>query len=434
MKKSIRLIFALFIGLSFAAYSKSFTTERWQTANGTPVILYQAMEVPMLDIQLAFAAGSAYEGNRFGLSALTTALMDQGNAGISATILAEQLADKGAQFDAQTSRDMMVFSLKTLTRKDALEQATKTFTTIISRPDFPEAAVIREKNQQLTAIKQAMQSPDTVANLAFFHALYKQHPYAHPIIGTEETVAHLKKEDVKNFYQQYVVAKNAVLVMVGAIDRKQAEQLAEQITGPLTKGRLPDSIPEADRLKEDKQQTIQYPSSQTMIRLGQLGIDHHHPDYFPLIVGNYILGGGSLVSRLALEVREKRGLTYGVYSQFLPMPGKGPFLISLSTKNNQTKEAIKVTRDTLQNFLKKGATKDELTAAKQYLTGSFPLSLASNSSIATMLLKIAFYHLPDNYLDTYVQNIEAVKLSDIQRAFQTVIQPEKWLLVTVGQM
>jgi zinc protease len=170
-----------------------------------------------------------------------------------------------------------------------------------------------------------------------------------------------------------------------------------------------------------------------MVRLGQVGIDHSNPNYFPLMVGNYILGGGSMVSRLSQEVREKRGLTYGIDSQFAPMPGEGPFIISLSTKNKETANALKITEDTLHTFINEGPNKQELEAAKQYLTGSFPLSLASNRSIATLLLRMAFYHLPDNYLDTYVARINAVTQDEIKKAFKQQINPEKLLLITVGQ-
>ena len=177
-----------------------------------------------------------------------------------------------------------------------------------------------------------------------------------------------------------------------------------------------------------------FPSSQTAIRIGELGITHRNDAYFPLLVGNYTLGGGSLVSRLALELRAKRGLTYGVSSQFAPMPGKGPFLISLATRSEQANTAIDLTRKTLSEFVHTGPSKAELKAAKNYLTGSFPLSLASNSNIAGMLLKIAFYHLPDNYLDTYIDNVNAVSTKQIQIAFQKEVHPEKLLQVRVGPM
>lgn len=424
---------ALIISFSQNALSNSFKTEKWLTQNGTQVVFYKAMEVPMLDITIAFAAGSAYDGKHFGLSALTTHLMNQGNAGKDATTIAESLANTGAQFDAETSRDMTVFNLRTLTNKAALQQSTDTFTQIISHPDFPDDSFAREKKQQLMAIEQVEESPDDVASLNFFNTLYHNHPYAHPVNGTKETLTTINKNQVVDFYKKYYVANNAVVVMVGAIDSERAHQLAEQLTHDLPQGKSAQIIPKAAPLDSAEKINIPFPSSQTVVRLGQVGIDHHNPNYFPLMVGNYILGGGSLVSRLSTEVREKRGLTYGVDSQFVPMPGEGPFIISLSTRNDQANTALDITQNTLNGFINNGPNKEELNSAKQYLTGSFPLSLSSNRTIAALLMRMAFYHLPDNYLDTYVARINAVTDQQIKQAFKEQVNPEKLLLVTVGQ-
>ena len=433
LKKSLLCLIIYFCSSVPALAAKAFETLRWTTKNGAQVVFYQAKEVPMLDISVAFAAGSAYDGEAFGLSALTTHLLNQGSQGLDANHVAEQLAETGAQFDSASSQDLVVLNLKTLTQPEALKEASKLFATIITHPDFPEEAFNQAKRQQLMSITQAEESPDEIANKAFYQILYKKHPYAHPVIGTSDRVNLIKKEQVIDFYRNFFVSSNAVIVLVGAIDKSTAEQLAEQVTHDLPKGLAAADIPPADALSEELDVEIQFPSSQTILRLGQLGITHHDSNYFPLMIGNYIYGGGALVSRLANELREKRGLTYGVYSQFSPMPGKGPFLISLSTKNSQVKTAIDVIRATLASFIQTGPNEQELLAAKQYLTGSFPLSLASNRSIADMLLKMAFYHLPDDYLRTYVARINAVTTEEIKRAFQQVIVPTKLLQISVGK-
>lgn len=433
MKLSGIILSALLFALSQSALANSIKTEKWTTKNGVRVVFYQAMEVPMLDISLAFAAGSAYDKNHYGLSALTTQLLDQGNAGQDANNIAEQLANTGAQFEMETSRDMVVLNLRALTSQDAYSQATKTFTKIISHPDFPDDAFENEKKQLLMAIEQTEESPDDIAGLNFFNMLYQGHPYAHPVNGTKETVSAITKQHVVDFYKQYFVTNNALLVIVGAIDKQQAQQLAEQLTQDLPQGQQAPLVEKAAPLAKSEQVNIQFPSSQTVVRLGQMGIDHHNPDFFPLMVGNYILGGGSMVSRLAIEVREKRGLTYGVSSQFSPMPGEGPFLISLSTRNDQAGKALAITQNTLNQFINKGADSEEIKAAKQFITGSFPLSLSGNRAIATLLLRMNFYHLPDNYLDTYNERINAVTPDQIKQAFKRQINPEKLLLVTVGQ-
>lgn len=430
MKKLIMLSLLI---LSQTVAAKKFATESWHTAKGARVIFYQAKEVPMLDISIAFAAGSAYDASFFGLSALTNHLLNQGSSGMDANTIAEALADTGAQFDANSSREMAVLNLKTLTEPEALTKATDIFAKIVASPTFPEDAFQREKKQQLMTIRQIQESPDDVANVTFFKGLYQDHPYAHPINGTQEKVEALTLEQIKQFYRSYYVANNAIIVMVGAIDSKQAHILAEKITNNLAPGQAAAAIPKAQPLTKAEEIHIPFSSSQTSIRLGQLGINHQVKNYFPLIVGNYILGGGALVSRLSLEVRGKRGLTYGVSSQFVPMSGEGPFIINLSTKNNQAQEALNLTKKILREFVNQGPTAEELVAAKRFLAGSFPLSLSSNRNIANLLLKMAFFHLADDYLDNYVASIQAVTVEEIKAAFQKQLDLDKLLTVTVGQ-
>ncbi len=429
---NLMIIVALII-FTHSALAKPFEIREWQTKKGAHVVFHQAPDVPMLDINIAFAAGSAYDGAQFGLSALTLNLLDQGNGGLDAGVIADKFAEAGAQYSGASSQDIMALTLRTLTRPDALKQATDMFALLINHPNFPADAFLREKNQQLMRIKQNNERPNTIARNTFYQTLYGKHPYGHPIAGRSETVNALKVEDVRHFYQQYVVSKNAVIVLVGDINEATAHQLAERITRDLPKGQAAAAIPSAPPLAEEINIEILHDAPQSALRLGQLGITHHNSDYFALQVGNYILGGASMESRLAHELREKRGLTYGVSSNFSPMPGNGPFIISLSTKHNQAKIAWDVARETLASMIKSGPNEQELRAAKQYLTGSFPLSLASNRNIANLLLRITFYDLPKDFLNTYIDHINAVSIADIKQAFQHQINPDKLLQITVGR-
>ena len=421
------------LSATLAQAANPIPIQRFQTKQGIPVVFYQAMDIPMLDIHVAFKAGTAYDGQLFGLSTLTTRLLNQGNGGLNADALATKIAETGAQFASENNRDMIVLQLKTLTEPDALKQAIDAFTLIIEHPDFPHTAFEREKNQQRMAIQQTLESPDQVANQTFFRALYQAHPYAHPINGDIKTLDAITLKDVKHFHQQFFVKQNAVLILVGALTRENAEALAEQISRNIPTGSKAPHIPKAKPLSEAMDINVPFPSSQTVLRLGQLGINHHNPQYFPLIVGNYTLGGGALVSRLAEELREKRGLTYGVHSQFIPMPERGPFVIGLSTQQPQAETAEGLTRNTLTQFIQTGPNDAELKAAKQYLIGSFPLSLASNQNMANILLKMAFYGLPDDYLDTYTDHIQAVTIDAIRNAFQHNLQSTRLLQVMVGK-
>lgn len=432
MKKHRFTIALLILSISQLLCANTFKTIEWKTSSGTPVIFYQAMEVPMLDISIAFRAGSAYDGKAFGLSALTNNLLNQGNLGKSALVLTETLEETGAQYQANVSRDMASMSLRTLTTPDALTNSLKIFANYLAHPDFPKEAVLREKNQLLMAVQELQESPEETANIAFFQTLYQEHPYAHSINGTKETIPGLNRESVVQFYKQYYAASNAILVMVGAIDEKQARQIAEILTKDLPKGSPASSIEKAVPQNTGKLSHFPFPSSQTTLRLGQLSIDHHAPDYFPLTVGNYILGAGAMVSRLSLEVREKHGLTYGVYSQFMPLSGIGPFLITLSTRNKEADKALSLTKAVVNRFIEQGPTDEELAHAKQYLSGSFRVSLSSNRAIASSLLKIAFYGLPKDYLETYVKNIQSVTKEQIKAAFQKELHVDNMSVVRVG--
>lgn len=431
-----RGVFKIIILLIFTqtGIAASLNTEQWTTPQGAQVIFHPSMEVPMLDIIVAFTAGSAYDNQQEGISSLTTHLINQGNGGLNATTIANQLAQTGAQFGAQNNQNLIALSLKTLTDTKALHDALQTFALIINKPDFPIDAFNHEKNQQFMAISRAKESPEIIANNMLYQALYQDHPYAHPIDGQLNTIGALHVEDVQAFYKRYFIAKNAYIVIVGAVDSPTAHTIAEQLTRNLPKGNPAPPIPQAQPLTEDISIEVKYTSSQTIIRLAQLGISHQNPDFFPLQVGNYILGGGSFESRLGIELRHKRGLTYGVNSQFVPMPGIGPFIIGFSTRNDQALNAVNLTRKTLEDFVQFGPTEQELIATKQHLTGSFPLSLASNRNIAEFLLKIAYYHLPDDYLTQYTQHVNAVTTKDIKRAFQRLIHPDKLLQLSVGKI
>lgn len=433
MKPYVTLLKFIFIALiSACCDAQNFEVQHWQTHQGAHVIFHPSHEIPMLDIGIAFRAGSAYDGQQFGLSTLTMRLLNQGNAQQNAASIADQLAQTGAQYFATNNQDMLVLGLRTLTARDAMNPAITTFSKIITHPDFPREAFEREKNLQLMSLVQERESPNILAHTVFYQTLYQQHPYAHSTNGDAGSLEHVRLEDIRHFYHRYFVGRNAVIVLVGDIDKQQAKKISEQLMTSLPPGEPASEIPTATALLEAKDIIVKYPTSQTVIQLGQLGITHQDRDYFPLLMGNYSLGGNPIGSRLAYELREQRGLTYGVNSQFLPMPGQGVFMINFATENRQASEAIQIARTTLTNFIKTGPTEQELSEAKQYLTGSFPLAFATNRNITEMLLKIGFYHLPNDFLSTYPKRINAVTTADIKRAFQANLNPDKLLQVTVG--
>lgn len=405
--------------------------EHWQTRNGARVLFVPTHQVPMLDLNVVFAAGAAHDGNAPGSAQLTANLLNEGAGKLNADQIAEAFDNVGAIYSSTATRDMAIFSLTALTDSKYLHPSLDTFVAILNSPTFPEDAFLRAQKQTLIAIQQNQQAPDVLAKNAFFAALYPNAPYGHPTIGTEISIKNLKKIDLQNFYKQYYVGKNALVTIVGDVTRAQAEQIAEATVGHLPEGNAANPVGLVS-LNAAQTKLINYPSAQTQIFLGQVGINFQNPNYFPLMVGNYILGGAPLTSRLFNQVRETRGLAYGVGSGFAPLNGNGPFFVMLSTRNQEANKALEVTRTTLQDFITQGPTDAELTAAKNKIINGFPLTFASNSAIAGQLIQIGFYNLPLNYLDTYRSKVAAVTREQVLQSYQSTIRPSNFVTIMVG--
>ena len=406
--------------------------EHWQMDNGSRVYYVHTEGLPMVDIQIAFDAGSARDGKQFGLSALTSAVLDTGAGQWNADQLAQRFESVGAQFGAAVSKDMASLSLRTLTEKPLFDKALETLHVILTNPGFNQTDFQREKNRTLAALKQQEESPAEQAGIAFQKALYGDHPYGHPTPGLLATVSGFEVADLRRFYQKHYVAANAMLVIVGDLTRQQAEQAAETIMADLPGGEKPEPLPEVVMPVKAGSQHIDFPSTQTHVLVGVPGSYRKDPDYFDLYVGNHILGGSGLVSKLFKEVREKRGLAYSASSSLAPMFRKGPFTVSLQTRNDQTAKALDVLNNTLADFIAQGPSEEELIAAKKNITGGFAMRFDTNKKLAGYVSMIGFYQMPLDYLDTFQQNIEAVTAASIKDAFKRRIDARLMQTVTLG--
>jgi len=406
--------------------------QHWQTANGARVYFVPAPELPIVNINVTFAAGSARDAGHAGLAHLTSTLLDMGAAGLSAGEIASRVESLGAELGTGSARDMAWVSLRSLSDAAHLQPALDIYRDVLTRPDFNAEDFERERKRTVMALRVSDQSPATVAEHTFFLTTYGKHPYGPRPGGTEESLAAITLAQIKDFYREYYVARNAVVGIVGDLDRKAAEALAAQVVGQLPEGRRAAALPPAGRAEEAIEERLFHPSKQTHVIMGMPGMHRGDPDYFPLYVGNHVLGGGGLVSRLHDEVREKRGLSYSVHSSFSPMEEDGPFMLSLQTRNDQVEEALAVMRETLQQFVATGPTAAELEAAQQNLTGGFPLRIDSNSKILDYVVMIGFYGLPLDYLETFNGRVLAVTREQIVDAFRRRVTPESMVTIIVG--
>jgi zinc protease len=406
--------------------------EHWQTSQGARVFYVQSQGLPLVDIQVLFDAGSARDGKQYGIAALTADLLATSAGQWNADQIAQRLENVGARFGTAAGIDSASLTLRSLTEPQLFSQALDTLQVILTQPRFTPADFQRQKNQTLAGLKQREESPAAVAKLALDKAAYSTHPYAYAPAGYLENVTALQVEDLKRFYQHYYVASNAMVVIVGNLDKQQAQQTAEKLLKGLPVGQKPPPLPEVSLPQKATLQTIPFPSSQTHILLGLPSVTRQDEDYIPLYVGNYVLGGGSLVSRLFNEVREKRGLAYSASSYLSPMTKPGPFIVGLQTKNEQNQQALKVVNDTINDFIANGVSEEELVAAKKNITGGFVMRFDTNAKLLGYVSMIGFYDLPLDYLDTFTQRVEATTAAQIKQAFSRHILPQLFQTVTVG--
>lgn len=425
-------LFGLFLFLFSQTTWAIVKIEQWQTLQGSRVYYVHTPSLPMLDIKVTFDAGSARDDSKFGLAALTSAMLGNSSGEWSADEVATRFDSVGATFSNGVAEDTAWLSLRSLTDKVYFDKAYATFKTVLARPSFSDHDFQREKNLTLASLKHREESPGEIASVAFHNALYAQHPYAHPETGVLETVSSFELADVKQFYQKYYVAANAIIVIVGDVSRQSAEQIAQSLVDDLAVGEKPTEIPQVMMPIKGSKQHIEFPSSQTHVLAGMPGSYRKDPDYFSLYLGNHILGGSGLVSKLTDEVREKRGLAYSAFSQFAPLYRQGPFILGLQTRNDQTAKAVDVMISTLKDFIANGPSEQELTAAKQNITGGFAMRIDTNSKLVDYISMIGFYQMPLDYLDTFQNKILAVSAGDIKSAFQRRVPTELLQIVTVG--
>jgi zinc protease len=446
---SKRAFHALFIGLAgfsclgfHAAALAGIPIQQWTQASGAQVYLVESPAIAMVDVQIDFDAGARRDpAAQAGLASVTTGMLDKGvlardgAPAMDENALSEAWADLGAQFGAGATSDRMGFSLRSLTESGLLDKAVALAAREIAEPSFPDAIWQRERQRIQAALKESYTRPASIIGRAYAQAVYGTHPYGYET--TEATLARISVADMRALHAASVVACRARISMVGAVTRAQADAIAARLLSRLPQqpcASLPPlpEVAEVAPLAQAEEKRIAFDSAQTHVLIGQPGYKRADPDYFALTVGNYILGGGGFVSRLTLEVREKRGLTYGVSSYFSPGLHAGAFTVGLQTRPDQAPRAVALVRDVLKEFVANGPTEAELKAATDNLVGGFALRMDSNRKLLDNVSNIAWNRLPLDYLDTWTQQVDKVTAADIKAAFARKLQPEKMVTVILG--
>ena len=444
------------LGASLGAQA-ALPIAHWTLPNGARVYLVESHAIPMVDVQIDLDAGSRRDPPaQAGLASVMAAQIDNGtraqtnanaNANSTATASAsgpyaqamdenqigEAWADLGASFAASAGADRLSFSLRSLSYPDLLDKAVALAARQMAHPAFPEALWQRDRERASAAIREALTKPATLAQNRYAAAVYGTHPYG--LRTTPESLLRINAQDLQNLHAQSLQACRATVSVVGALTRAQTDALVKRLLALWPNATACQPLPpvaEVASLNQAQNLSVPFDSAQAHVLIGQPGYKRDDPDFFPLLIGNHILGGGGFVSRLTEQVREKRGLSYSVYSYFSPGLHAGAFTVGLQTRPDQAALAVTVAKEVVQNFVKEGPSAAEMQAAQSNLVGGFALRIDSNRKLLDNVANIAWNRLPLNYLDTWTQQVERVSAADVRRAMARVLQPERMVTVVVG--
>jgi zinc protease len=420
------------IALSFAipTAAEAMTVKTVQSPAGVETWLSEEHALPMIAVNVALPAGSAYDpADKPGLASLMASLLDEGAGDLNSEAFKEELEKRAIRLTAQADRDYLVVSLTTLSEN--ADEAFRLLGLALNRPRFESEAVERMRDSKLADLKQEEQQPTRVASKAWLASYFGNHPYAHPEAGTAAAVQAMTISDIKAFAADHLVRDRVKVSVSGDITEAQLRRYLQQIIAPLPAKSVPLVAPPA-ALGKPGSQLIPRDEAAPVAMFGFSGPMRLDPDFMPAFVTNYIFGGGGFSARLMNEVRDKRGLTYGISTQLVDFRAASIIMGTVQSEKSKIETALDVTKSEMARFAQEGATAKELEDAKTYLTGSFPLGLDSNAKIARTLNQFQRQGLSADYVEKRNAMIEAVTLAKVNEMAKKYYDPARLVVVVAG--
>jgi zinc protease len=409
----------------------SMVPQRSVLGNGIVLLTSEQRALPMVSIELLIDAGSRHEApKQEGLANLTARLLTYGTQRRSALQISETLDFIGAGLSAGCGEDLATVSM-TVLKKD-LATGLELLAEVLTQSTFPQEEIDRQKQAIIASIKAREENPGDIAQKRFAAALYPQSPYGRPVEGSEASVKGLEQQSLRAFYERYYRPNGTILSVVGDVSHQEIAQALNEAFRSWTKGEpatspvAPSKVGSAENIRVNKDLT------QANIILGHEGVGRENPDFYAIQVMNYILGGGGFASRTLDSIRNERGLAYSVYSYFSAEKGHGTFELVMQTKNETVLEAIRIAEAEIHRMREELVTEGELSDAKDYLTGSFPLRFDTNRKVVNFLAQVEYFQLGLNYPERYPDLIRRVTREDVRRVAQTYLKPEKLITVIVA--
>ena len=437
--KQVALTVVLIGGAITSTYA-ILPIEKLESVKGAQAYLVQTKALPMVDIEISVDAGDRYDpAKKSGLATVVGQLMNYGAKSekglLTEAQIADEIADLGANLGVSVSGERAVMRIRTLSRQDLRDRAVQLASAMLSAPTYDAKILAREKQRMTTALLESETKPESVLDRRFRKLIYGNYPLANS--PTVQSIANISAVDLQQFHKQFYRGDRMIVSIVGDVSKTEA---AEIVQGLLQ--RVPQSGPAIAKLPgferspveplSQREVTIPFDSQQAHIAMGMTAVTRSNPDYFPLLVGNYVLGGGGFVSRLMSEVREKRGLAYSVFSYFAPGKDVGIFQAGLQTKNDQAALALDVMSSTIAQFIADGPTQSELDAAKANLMNGYPLRIDNNRKLLDNVSSIAWNNLPLDTMEVWTKQVEAVSLEQVKAAFQKYLAMDRMKIVVLG--
>jgi zinc protease len=408
------------------------TVEKVKSPGGIEAWLIRDAKNPIIALRFSFAGGAAHDPDgKSGLANLLASTLDEGAGDMDSPTFQKRLEDQSIELSFQASHDRLTGSLTSLV--ETKQAAFDMMRLALTAPRFDQEAVDRVRNQIAAGIRSAYGNPGYWAQRAMNEVLFKGHPYARPISGSPESLAAIGRDDLKRAVQAGMTRDGLKVAVSGAIDAKELGQVLDRLFGALpAKGGLPAV---ASTKPQGAGETILVPRAipQTIIRMAHGGLPVTDPDWHAAIVLNYVVGGGGFSSRLMEEVREKRGLTYGISSGLVTYDHADLMQIGSSSVNDKAAQTMAIAREIWGDVAKNGVTEKELADAKTYLTGSYPLRFSDNEAIAGLLLGLQENGFASDYIARRNALVDAVTLADVKRVAMRLMDPAKLTTVMVGQ-
>jgi len=431
MKKSLALLSILPICLLALPATANMVPQRSVLGNGMILLTSEQRALPMVSIELLIDAGSRHDmPKQEGLANLTARLLTYGTQRRTALQISETLDFIGAGLSAGCGEDLATVSM-TVLKKD-LATGLELLAEVLTQSTFPQEEIDRQKQSIIASIKAREENPGDIAQRRFAAALYPQSPYGRPVEGSEASVKGLEPQSLRAFYERYYRPNRTILSVVGDVSHQEIAQALNQAFRswprgePATAPVAPSKVGSGETLQVNKDLT------QANIILGHAGVGRENPDYYSIQVMNYILGGGGFSSRTLDSIRNERGLAYSVYSYFSAEKGHGTFELVMQTKNETALEAIRIAKAEIRRMREDLVTEEELSDAKDYLTGSFPLRFDTNRKVANFLAQVEYFQLGLDYPDRYADLIKKVTREDVQHVAQKYLKPEALITVIVA--